>query len=90
MPFFTIKITKIMKYVLILCLLSFTTVHAQDSFKDLDNDSVDVNDKDVERYNRDNKVYKSNTEFLFDYVIVKDKDTLKCRFSNQEYGIPKW
>jgi hypothetical protein len=79
-----------MKYALILCLFSFATAHAQKSFKDLENDSIDVNDKDVERYNRDNKVYKSNTEFLFDYVIVKDKDTLKCRFSNQEYGIRKW
>jgi hypothetical protein len=78
-----------MKYALILCLFGFATVHAQ-RLADLENDSIDVNDKDVERYNRDNKVYKSNTEFLFDYVIVKDKDTLKCRFSNQEYGIPKW
>jgi hypothetical protein len=78
-----------MKYALIFCLFSFATAHAQ-RLADLENDSLDVNDKDVERYNRDNKVYKSNTEFLFDYFIVKDKDTLKCRFSNQEYGIPKW
>jgi hypothetical protein len=78
-----------MKYALILCLFSFATVHAQ-RLADLENDSIDVNNRDVERYNRDNKVYKSNTEFLFDYVILKDKDTLKCRFSNQEYGIPKW
>jgi hypothetical protein len=72
------------------CLLILANVHAQDRLKDLENDRVDVNDRDEERYNRDNKVYKSNTEFLFDYTIIKNKDTLKCRFSNQEYGIPKW
>jgi hypothetical protein len=78
-----------MKYALILCLFSFTTVHGQ-RLADLENDSIDVNDKDIERYNRDNKVYKSNTEFIFDYSIVKDKDSLKCQFVKQTYGIPKW
>jgi hypothetical protein len=74
---------------LFLCFFMTTNACAQ-RLTDLVNDSVDVNDRDVERYNRDNKVYKSNTEFLFDYVIVKNNDTLKCQFVKQEYGIPKW
>lgn len=79
-----------MKNILLLaCLFNLANAHAQ-GIRDVKNDSLSPTDTDLERYNRDNKVYKSNTEFLFDYLIVKDKDTLKCRFSNQEYGIPKW
>jgi hypothetical protein len=74
---------------LFLCFLATINASAQ-RLADLENDKIDSTDKDPRRFNRDNKVYKSNTEFVFDYVIVKDKDSLKCRFSRQEYGIPKW
>ncbi len=74
-----------------LFLCFFITINAfSQRLKDLEYDAIDSTETDVERYNRDNKVYKSNTEFVFDYIILKDKDSLKCQFVNQEYGIPKW
>jgi hypothetical protein len=71
------------------CLLTLANTSAQ-GIRKIDNDNLSPTDRDEERYNRDNKVYKSNTEFVFDYIIVKNGDSLKCQFSNQEYGIPKW
>ncbi len=78
-----------MKYTFLLCFFTLTTSHAQ-RLADLEYDAMDSTNTDVERYNRDNKVYKSNTEFVFDYVILKGKDTLKCQFVKQEFGVPKW
>jgi hypothetical protein len=74
---------------LFLCLFTIINAYSQ-GIRNLENDKLSPTDRGEERYNRDNKVYKSNTEFVFDYIIVKNNDSLKCRFSNQEYGIPKW
>ena len=68
-----------------------TNVFSQKSLLQLENDSIeDVMDRDIGRFNRDNKVYQSYREFVFDYVIVKNGDSLQCRFSKQEYGVPNW
>jgi hypothetical protein len=72
------------------CLLTLANTSFAQGIRNVENDKLSPTDRDEERYNRDNKVYKSNTEFIFDYTIVKNGDSLKCQFSNQEYGIPKW
>ena len=67
-----------------------TNGFAQKSLLQLENDSLNATDKDWERFNRDNKIYKSNMEFVFDCSIVKNSDSLQCQLSKQEYGIPNW
>jgi hypothetical protein len=79
-----------MKYALFFLYLFAIKIGYSQGIRDVINDNLNPNDKDEERYNRDNKVYKSNTEFVFDYIIVKNKDSLKCQLSKQEYGIPTW
>jgi hypothetical protein len=80
-----------MKYPLFVFFVLFTFIktHSQ-RLADLENDTIDSTDKADDRFNRDNKIYKSNKEFIFDYIIVKGGDSLFCQFSKQEYGIPKW
>jgi hypothetical protein len=75
--------------ILLLALFILTKTHAQ-RLADLENDTIDSTDKADDRYNRDNKIYKSNKEFIFDYIIVKEGDSLYCQFSKQVYGIPNW
>jgi predicted nucleic acid binding AN1-type Zn finger protein len=81
-----------MKYLLIiwLSILNLQNTYTQQRLQDLENDITDPKDTDVERFNRDNKIYKSNKEFIFDYRVFKGSDTLICQFSKQKYGIPNW
>ncbi len=81
-----------MKYCFFLLFVfcNLTNTYAQQRLQDLENDRVDSTDLSVERFNRDNKIYTSNTEFIFDYAIFKDKDTFLCQFGKQEFGIPTW
>jgi hypothetical protein len=89
LPIFSEKRIKMKNTLLFVCLLTLANTSAQ-GIRNTQNDNLSPTDRDEERYNRDNKVYKSNTEFVFDYVIVKNGDSLKCQFSNQPFGIPKW
>jgi hypothetical protein len=80
---FILKTKKMKKYILYgLCVGFLTNGFAQKSLLKFENDVLDSTDKSLERYNRDNKIYTSKTEFIF--------DSLRCQFSNQEYGIPNW
>jgi hypothetical protein len=73
----------------VLSLFMAINVYSQ-RLSDLEKDIIDPKDTTLERYNRDNKIYKSNKEFIFDYIVVKGSDSLFCQFTKKEYGIPDW
>jgi hypothetical protein len=80
-----------MKYNIFFVLSLFIVINVYSQrLADLEGDIVDSTDTDIKRYNQDNKIYKSNKEFVFDYIIVKNNDSLKCQFTKQPYGIPQW
>lgn len=80
------KAKKMKKYICYcLCVGFLTTGFAQKSLLRLDNDVLDSTDKSLERYNRDNKIYTSKTEFIFDYSIVKNGDSLLCQVKNGSF-----
>jgi hypothetical protein len=67
-----------------------TSIAAQ-RLVDLENDCIAPTDTTDDRYNLDNKIYQSNKEFIFDYTIFKDKDSLLCHFKETfVYSIPSW
>ncbi len=74
---------------ILLCLSLFFNCEAQ-RLKDLENDDVDSLSTDEARYNKDNIVYTSEREFMFNYIVLDGKDSLKVQFSKKEYGIPEW
>jgi hypothetical protein len=72
-----------------ICLCLYFNAYAQ-SARYVDNTDIDSLSLDYTRFNRDNKIYKPQLEFVFDYLILDGNDTLKCQSSIEKTGIPDW
>ncbi|MEO0041201.1 MAG: hypothetical protein RL329_649, partial [Bacteroidota bacterium] len=80
-----------MKYTffIILYLFWITPIAAQ-RLVDVESDCIAPLDTSIDRFNQDNTIYHCNKEFIFDYTIIKEQDSLYCQFIQQRYGLPDW